>query len=171
MGVEMTKTSILNNEKGMATIETIPLILVFVFMLCYELGMFGIIHTGIMHSISARAYAFETFKNRSNLYYFRDSPGGSEIYYFKNVGNRTHGVASELKTDADNGLDGVAAERPLRVGIPMEVDTASRNNIELHNKQIFEKISPGKRNQDFKVNPVFIQVQYGICMNVTCGDN
>jgi hypothetical protein len=161
----------LRNEKGMATIETIPLIMVFVFMLCYEFGVFGIIHTGIMQSISARAYAFETFKNRSSLVYFRDDPGGSAVNFFRLTGTRTHGIASEAKTDNDGGFDGIAAERPLRVGIPFEPDQESRDDLERHNVKLFDQalVGPQKRNQKVEVNPVWIQVQYGMCLNTRCG--
>ncbi len=58
----------------MATIEMLPMMFIFIFLFSYTLGAFGIIHTGIKNSISARAYAFETFRNRSNLVYFRDIP-------------------------------------------------------------------------------------------------
>lgn len=159
------------NERGMATIETIPLIMVFVFLICYEFGVFGIIHTGIMQSISARAYAFETFKNRSNLVYFRDTPGLEKLNYFRSSGDRTHGIASEAKSDADDGTDGIAAERPLRVGIPFDPDQASRKDLDRHNVKVFDQnlVGPQKRNQKVEVNPVWIQVQYGMCLNTNCG--
>lgn len=158
----------IKNEKGMATIETIPLIMVFVFMLCYEFGVFGIIHTGIMQSISARSYAFEVFRNRSNLVYYRDTSGVGG--FFRNVGNRTHGIASEKRTDADI-KDGMASERPLRVGIPMEADVQSRNDLARHNEKVFDQKLVGfqKRNQQVDVSPVWIQVQYGICLDARCG--
>jgi hypothetical protein len=162
----------IRNEKGMATIETIPLIMVFVFMLCYEFGVFGIIHTGIMQSISARAYAFETFKNRSNLVYFRDGPTDPlGTNYFKNSGARTHGIASEARTEGDGNSDGIAAERPLRVGIPFEPDIASRKDQDRHNLKLFDQalVGPQKRNTKVEVNPVWIQVQYGMCLNTKCG--
>ncbi len=162
----------LKNERGMATIETIPLMMVFVFMLCYEFGIFGIIHTGIMHSISARAYAFETFRNRSSLVYFRDGvndPLG--VYYFRNAGTRTHGIASEKRSSDDPNLDGIASERPIRVGIPFEPDQASRKDLERHNTKLFNPalVGPQKRNTTVEVNPVWIQVQYGMCLDAKCG--
>jgi len=166
------KKNALRNEKGMATIETIPLIMVFVFLICYEFGVFGIIHTGIMQSISARAYAFETFKNRSNLVYFRDTPSQDpQLNFFRGSGDRTHGIASEAKSDADDGTDGIAAERPLRVGIPFDPDQASRKDLDRHNIKVFDQalVGPQKRNQKVEVNPVWIQVQYGMCLNVNCG--
>lgn len=158
----------LKDEKGMATIETIPLIMVFVFLICYEFGVFGVIHTGIMQSISARTYAFETFKNRTSLLYFRDT--AVSPYFFKTQGTRTHGIASEKKTDFDTS-DGIAAERPLRVGIPFEPDEASRKDLDRHNIKVFDQnlVGPQKRNQKVEVNPVWIQVQYGMCLNVACG--
>ena len=164
----------IDNERGMATIETIPLIMVFVFMLCYEFGIFGVIHTGIMQSISARAYAFETFRNRSNLFYFRDGPGDLPLgsYYFRNAGTRTHGIASEKKSDEDSNDDGLAAERPLRVGIPFTPDLTSRKDLDRHNVKIFSQtlVGPQKRNTSVEVNPVWIQVVYGMCLNKKCGD-
>ncbi len=162
------------NERGMATIETIPLIMVFVFMLCYEFGVFGVIHTGIMQSISARAYAFEIFRNRTNVVYFRDTldrntgqPTGGQ---FRKIGNRTHNIASEQRTSADTD-DGIASERPLRVGIPMDPDVASRRDLERHNNKVFDQnlVGPQKRNQSVDVSPVWIQVQYGLCLDARCG--
>lgn len=165
------------NDRGMATIETIPLIMVFVFLICYEFGMFGIIHTGIMQSMSARAYAFETFRNRTNLVYFRDGPNDElqGLNIFRNVGNRTHGIASEAKTASDPNSDGIAAERPLRIGIPFPDDELRRlehsRHDDSHNVKIFNPALVGaqKRNTIVEVNPVWIQVQYGICLNANCG--
>ena len=51
------KANALKNQRGMATIEVLPLLLVFLMLFSYTLGAFGIIHTGIMHSISARSSA------------------------------------------------------------------------------------------------------------------
>ena len=154
----------------MATIETIPLIMVFVFMLCYEFGVFGIIHTGIMQSISSRAYAFETFRNRTNLVYFRDELP-SDLRQFKAMGNRVHGIASELRDDQVDPQDGIASERPLRMGIPMDPDVQSRQDLQRHNEKIFDQalVGPQKRNTSVDVSPVWIQVHYGICLDARCG--
>lgn len=158
----------LKNERGMATIETIPLVFVFLFLLCYELGMFGVIHTGIMNSISSRTYAFETFRNRTNLTFLRDS--GPSMNTYREMGNRTHAVRSE-RTRSDESM-GVATERPIRVGIPMEPNTATRNDVQTHNDKVHSQQLVGyqKRNTTVEVNPVWTQVQYGICLNATCGE-
>lgn len=161
----------LKNEKGMATLEAIPLIFVFMLLLTYELGMFGVIHTGIMNSISSRAYAFETFRNRSNLVYFRDiGVAGNVLSEFRSSGNRTHAVASELRTDRDSFM-GIATERPIRVGGPaVESNTTTRRDGITHNTKVFDQalVGPQKRNQLVEVSPVWIQVQYGICLNAKC---
>jgi hypothetical protein len=157
----------LRNEKGMATIETIPLILLFVFMASYMLGAFGIIHTGIMHSISARTYAFETFRNRTNLVWFRSNALQTMYPEYKEIGNRTHGIMHEMRPD---GVEKYwPSERALRMGWTIAPGT-SRNDWELHNKVNGDGIVSGKRNTKYEVSPVWIMVLYGICLDNKCGD-
>jgi hypothetical protein len=156
----------LKSEKGMATIETIPLILLFIFLVTYMIGFFGVIHTGILSSISARAYAFEIFRNRTNLTYFSgDDPGrGTQVY--TNQGNRIHGIQGE-NTTASAGMH--AQSRPIRIGsTPAE---PIGNTSDIHNTQVYNQtlIGPEKRNTSVEVNPVWVMVQYGICMNANCG--
>jgi hypothetical protein len=129
------------------------------------MGYFGIVHTGIKNSISARAYAFETFRSRTNLVYFRDNSTANAAVQYSRVGNRTHGIVSEMRSDTD--LRFVATERPIRVGLPIAPD-ASRNDPSVHNYKI-HTISPGKRNQLHSASPVWVTVQYGICLNAICG--
>lgn len=149
----------------MATIETVPLLFIFVFLMSYTLGAFGIVHTGILNSIAARTYAFETFRNRTNLVYFRDNSAAFFIQY-RDTGNRTHGVLSEKRSDGQNTF--LATERPIRMGIAGQPIT-NRNNSQVHNVNV-HTIAPGRRNQNIEVNPAWITVQYGICMNPSCGD-
>ncbi len=167
----------IRNEEGMATIETIPLLFLFVFLFAYTMGGFGIVHTGIKNSIAARAYAFETFRNRSNLIYFRDMPRPIYYHYAAN-GARAHAIQSEEIKESD--LKYVATERPLRVGMPSaikDLKNADRSSAstENHNEAIFGRsgIAPGKRNENnpkLEVNPVWVMIQYGMCLNVRCGD-
>jgi hypothetical protein len=168
---EVTKRkNLLKDERGMATIESIPLVLLFVFLLAYSLGAFGIIHTGIMNSISARAYAFETFRNRTNLVYFRDTPGpASHTRQFRSVGNRTHGIMAEDRREGDNQYR--ATERPIRLGIRMP-NVLGRNEVNVHNEKVHSQdlVGTGKRNTQVEVHPAWIMVQYGICINANCGD-
>lgn len=152
----------------MATIETLPLLFIFLFLTSYTLGFFGIIHTGIMNSISARTYAFETFRNRSSLLYMRDTVNGDHGHY-KNKESRTHMVLDENRAENDDQMR--AVERPLRIGIPLQPGP-SRQDPTIHNDKLFEanSIIDRKRNQTVEVSPVWIMVQYGICLNVRCGE-
>lgn len=155
----------------MATLEVLPLILIFVFLMAYTLGAFGIIHTGIMNSISARAYAFETFRNRSNLWYFRDLKG-SEKRHYRDHGNRFHGIMAEH----NKANEFRATERAIRMGMSAPPGP-SRNDPKIHNEKLFgddlqESLtaSGSKRNTQVEVGPAWVMVQYGICINVKCGD-
>lgn len=158
----------LKNERGMATIETIPLLFLFVFMICYTFGTFGVIHTAILHSISARAYAFETFRNRTNLVYFRENQGGDYKHY-KRIGARFHTVTSETRPAGNNQFE--ASERTIRMGLA-SADTKGRT-VENHNDRIpadaGQSLGQGKRNTKFEANPVWIMVQYGMCLDTRCG--
>ena len=75
----------LSNQKGMAVFEIVPLLVLFVLLLNFVFGFFGIIHSGILNSIAARNYAFETFRNRTSLNYIRDeSTSDLDFYFLKN---------------------------------------------------------------------------------------
>jgi hypothetical protein len=170
------QTMQIKNEKGMATIETLPLLFLFIFLMSYTLGGFGVVHSGIKNSIAARTYAFETFRNRSNLIYLRDAPDSGARNEFKQNGNRTHAIASEVRGDTTTSF--IVTERPLRVGMPSSPDGIKNarggSSMQIHNDEIFAQnaVVGGKRiNQRLEVNPVWVIVQYGICLNVNCGDH
>lgn len=171
MGVEMKTNqrfkSRMNRQRGFATVEAIPVLLVFVILLAYSFGMFGVIHTGILNSISARNYAFETFRNRSNVTYFRDNRDSS-FFSYRAVGTRIHGTTGEgfQRTNTDFR----ATERSLRVGFGDLQPDGSRNNINLHNELIYEQIQDGVENNTVGVSPVWVKTQYGMCINAACGD-
>lgn len=157
----------------MATLEILPLIFILVYLFAYTLGAFGAIHTGIMNSISARAYAFETFRNRSNLWYFRDLKG-SERRQYRDHGNRFHGIMAENNQVQEFR----ASERAIRMGIPIQ-PSPSRGDPTIHNEKIYDgqgmqegaTASASQRNQSVEVGPIWVMIQYGICMKVSCGDS
>ncbi|MES2962623.1 MAG: hypothetical protein V4760_01955 [Bdellovibrionota bacterium] len=161
-----TKRTILKNEKGLATIETIPLLFLFVFLICYTFGTFGIIHTSIMHSISARAYAFETFRNRTNLTYFRENPG--DYRHYQGAGARLHAITSESRPAGSDQFE--PSERALRMGLAS--NTVKGRDIANHNEKIptsVNELGQQKRNTKLEASPVWIMVQYGICLDSACG--
>ncbi|MBC7457183.1 MAG: hypothetical protein H7235_02815 [Bdellovibrionaceae bacterium] len=80
------------SEKGMAIIESIPVLFMIVVVFNFSLGFFGAIHSGILNSIGSYNYTLETFRFRSNLTYFR--PGGGIVNYAR-VKNRVHGTIQD----------------------------------------------------------------------------
>lgn len=155
MGAEM------KNQRGNAMIETLPLLAIFLIFVAFGLGMFGVIHTGILYSIAARTYAFETFRNRTNLTYHRENldASTSDPRSMRRLGARFH-VIQEKSTN-----QGVitATSRPIAVGRKVTRTTAS---MEDHNVKVF---NIGPRNQNLSFSPVWIMVGYGMCLNAQCG--
>lgn len=152
-----------NNESGTALIETIPILVVFIVLLAAGLGVFGIVHTAVLHSIAARAYSFETFRNRTNLYYFREdgsgTQAGSSINYTKK-GWRYHAIQNE----SDDRKKFVATTRPVYLGRGLAASTVGED---VHNGGIYNLPA---RNDKISVSPAWVMVGYGICLNAQCGN-
>lgn len=87
-----TKRVFKKSEKGMALVETIPVLFMLVLVFNFSLGFFGAIHSGILNSIGSYNYAIETFRYRSNLMYFRP---GDERSNYKLAKSRVHGVTKD----------------------------------------------------------------------------
>lgn len=150
----------------MAIFETIPILVIFLVLISYMLGLFGMVHTGILNSISARAYAFETFRNRANLVYFRDRDS-SGFNQYSQMGVRFHTVNSETMVDDTSSTDGqYASLRPITLG---RQPAESRSSSQDHNERIFN-LSGRNRKGGVEANPAWIMTGYGICINAQCGD-
>lgn len=165
MGVEMKKKSMIQSEKGQATFEVVPLLAIFVLFIGYGMGAFGIVHTGILHNIAARTYAFETFRHRTNLAYFRENRISPGPEHYRDFGIRIHAIKHE---SSDGGEYVYATERQISFGFPNEIVGRSPRTHEDSTREI----RPGQRaTGNVSVNPAWVKVQYGICINATCGDN
>lgn len=147
----------------MAMIEAVPLLVMFVVLLSFSLGFFGVIHTAILNSISARAYAFETFRDRTNLNFFRED--GSALkslgpLYLGQKGFRYHAIQKEGKQPS--------LFIPTTRGIAMGKEEPEKPSTkDLHNQQVYNILT---RNERVDVNPVWVMVGYGICLNSACGE-
>jgi hypothetical protein len=152
MDVEM-KT--LNNQSGLASLESIALLIIFAVLIGYGIGFFGVVHTGILNSIAARTYAIETLDNRVDTTYFRSNKLGGDNgrEYYSKYGFRAHGIASE-NMDPYSDPKWEVTERSISIGRPNT--RASRSTSSFSN---------GVR----EANPVWIKTIYGICLTATCG--
>ena len=181
MAASQNKTFILSksglNENGFSSIESLILMVCFSLMVGFTFGVFGIIHTGILQSIGSRNYAFETFRHRANLTYLRDSDTSGDY-----TANESISLDSYLRTqtitgdnfrihfDVNEHVDKdkmQPAERPISKGKTLD---AVNHNDQFHVQIANEaNLAAGKRynNQD-GVNPAWIKVVYGICMNADC---
>ncbi len=163
----LKKSSSIKNNKGMAALEMIPILLVIVLFVNFSIGFFGVIHSGILNSIAARNYAFETFRNRSNLTYFRNNnPGGDRQVHYARTQLRLHGIVSE------KGVENNADTRwkvTTRVIDFMNFDKRVElvGDAATHNSRTREV--PVGRNTAIAVNPVWIKTLYGICLTAGCG--
>lgn len=161
----MKKTSALKNQKGMAIFETIPILVIFLVLIAYLLGIFGMVHTGIVNSISARAYAFETFRNRANVTYFRDRESAG-FHHYANFGARLHAVNGETMVGDGATNSQYATLRPIAIG---REPADSRASVSDHNERVFG-IETRNRKGGVEASPAWIMTGYGICINAQCGD-
>lgn len=142
-------------------LETIPLIVIFVVLVSFGMGFFGVVHTAVLHSIGARTYAFETFRNRTNLYYFRENGSGETT---PRTFHKKQWRYQAVQNESDQRDKFVATVRPITFGRALATSEA---NLEAHNQGIYQML---QRNERLAVNPAWIMVGYGICLNATCGN-
>ena len=160
----------LKNDHGMAVLEMIPIMIIVVLLLSFSFGFFGLIHTGILNSIGARNYAFETFNHRTNLSYRRSNGeiNVTEDYFYKD-GYRTHAITSDKRPKGSRAL--IATSREIAFGWDIgkpEVIT----NPAFHNDAVFQIKDDGTRyNTTAGSNPVWVQTSYGICLTRKCEPN
>lgn len=157
----------ISNESGMATLEALPILVVFMMLISYGLGLYGTIHSATLSSIAARSYAFETFRHRADLVYFRSN--NKAFQHYRDIGVRFHGIV-----DPGTGTEAIfrANEENIYVGRRPAADRRNLNasNVSLHNEEIYG-IADGRRNRNLEVSPIWVKVGYGMCITASCGDN
>ena len=171
------RPSRINNEKGMAVMELIPTLFVYMLLINFSLGFFGAIHAGILHSIAARNYAFETMRHRSHLVFHRAYDPTNN---FSILGYRYGGIIFDNAALGD--VAWIAPVRPIAFaagfgGVDAEngVDLSERgpanepNAVTLHNQSV-RNLNESVRNENIGVSQIWIKSLYGICINSRCGD-
>ena len=176
----LKRKSFFRNNQGMAVLELVPTLFVYMLLINFSLGFFGIVHTGILHSIAARNYTFETFAHRTNLvYHIRPTPGVPLTQNnYEARGYRYSGIVSENDTTGDRWI---APDRPIAFtsqfgGTDNDgVDLGGRGPSNVtgeaaaHNTGV-RNLNEAARNETVAVKSIWIKSIYGICMNSICGD-
>jgi hypothetical protein len=161
------------NQRGLATMEMIPILIIFFILVNFTLGFFGVIHSGILNSMAARNYAFETFRNRANLNYLRDE--GSEAVFYSNAGYRYHSIISESNKGQNSW---VATQRPIQFTENGAQGVEPQGDKNDHNVTVRSMVEANPTSTYFPgtsaaagdagLDPVWIMTSYGICLTATC---
>ena len=146
----MKARDFLKNQKGIAMVEMLPLLFIFVILFGLTFGLWTSIHSGILQSIAARHYAFEVLNNRTHFIYHRDTsgPDGKEQYYEKN-GKRFFAIVER------------------QAGTEPDI-IAEKKNLNLFDKNILS-ITGDPRTRFPQTNPIKLKTGYGICIDFDCG--
>jgi hypothetical protein len=172
-------------EKGMAFVESIPVLFMVVVVFNFSLGFFGAIHSGILNSIASYNYTMETFRFRSNLMYFR--PGDTKMANYAASMARVHGVTTDGSVD-DDSADGrknkwpatvrsiaftqsvTKIQDPLLGQSPDSVNRGYKTNNETNSGSTWfvgsKYLADG--NNYVKSPEIWVKTVYGICLNAEC---
>ncbi len=153
----------IKNERGLAVLESVIILFIFIVLSRYTLGFFGVTHTAILQSIASRTYAFEIFRHRSHLWHFRGNKISPFAYHAYE--NRIHGTNNEI---AQRGVDTTQYPTERRIAMFVEEDPLGRT-VNEHSRASGE-VRDGQRNSGISLDPVWIKTQYGICLTEQCGD-
>jgi hypothetical protein len=154
-------------ERGMALVESIPVLFTIVILFNFSLGFFGAIHSGILNSIASYNYTLETFRFRSNLMYFR--PGAEFKINYEKARNRVHGTIQDGNTPTE--------QRDIWPATIRAVSFSNNNGPESSHKYA-DRTSDGiwsaistyiPTTRDAPSTPeIWIKTVYGICLNADC---
>ena len=152
----------LKKQKGMASMEAMFSIILYLALLSFSLGFFGVVHSGIVNSIAARYSAFDIFNNRTYLKYHRDNEPSIHHSHKKN-GFRFHTIISEENSAGDT--DFVATQRYIAFAKIHEKKRGVDNN---KRRDMVEEARNNNNDKGYSFNPVWVKTGYGICLNAFC---
>ena len=167
------------HKRGMAMLEALPIIWIMFVLMGATLGSWGVVHTAILRSISARHYIFFLFNNRSDLAYLRDfSQYGLEektkkVYYRKDesigLDYRYSYIQSEkMPQSGPEGKQYATARRVDFRNLNYSGETTDFLSEPKGHLNIEAEVQPTGMNRK-KVKKVWIMVRYGICLSASCG--
>ena len=164
----MSQKSFCQNQKGFATIELVAFLILFVAMTGFLFGFWGVFHAATLNSIAARAYAYETFRHRTHLNYFRIEHPDSDYRHFYNIGFRRHHIV-----DGDGGSSGddfYARFEFLSLNLGLGDADENEPDSNYRNETLYQEIQTASRYSRQGVNPIWFKINYGICIHPGCGD-
>jgi hypothetical protein len=146
------------NESGFALLGALAFLMLFVVLTAFAIDFFTIIHTGIVNSIAARTYLFETVAHRSDIAHLRfsdDDPSTPTVARndFTAEHYRFHAVSDE-----DQGIDDNSAINAPGRGLTMVLNDDSTDAGDWK--------TPNDNRQ--KTPVVWIKTGYGICVDAHC---
>lgn len=156
-------------EKGMALVESIPVLFTVVILFNFSLGFFGAIHSGILNSIASYNYTLETFRFRSNLMYFR--PGADPKSHYKKSSNRVHGTIQDgnITQESTDIWPVTVRAVAFTANISTEGGEASHKYRDRNNNGIWSVISESfPESSSIETPEIWIKTVYGICLNAEC---
>lgn len=156
-----------NTEKGMALVESIPVLFTIVIVFNFSLGFFGSIHSGILNSIGAYNYTLETFRFRSNLMYFR--PGASSAQHYLKAKNRVHGVIQDgnVTTESKGIWPATVRQVAFNANVPVNTQGSHKWLDQLSGIWSVKSTVP-KPDSPVETAEIWIKTVYGICINADC---
>ena len=182
------KKTIIKNNKGMALVEMLPLLVVFVAFVSLTIGMWGSVYSAVVQSVSARHYAFEVLNNRAHFEYHRDytlqDSKGSGLSYGSSQNPQTFDtqnfygeIGSRLFLIVSPGANNKPYATERYITLFANTSSSSKDFIDSsdtkktaqwHNEKTWDQ--GGQSFSIEKVNPVWLMTGYGICINANCGD-
>ncbi len=164
----MAANEIISNNRGIAILETLPMLVLFTMILGYAIGLWGVVHTAIHNSMGARAYALSTFNQRTDLTVLRDTSNAPADQQYQTIGFRLHSIFTD-EVEYDDSPHYVT-RRSISIQDSLQSlesqdpppPPATTHNENVHAVGLESRI---------RVNPVWVQTTYGICLNTNCGEN
>jgi len=148
-----------SKQKGLAMLEAVAVLAVFIVIINFTVGLYGIIASSTLYSIAARNYAFETFRHRADLRYLRTTVTDREnchVFGSEQAPYRFHMIdepqTDELEPNASPSRITFTPQGAKSLGTTPEVHSA------VYGSEKNGRITRG-------VSPVWIKVGYGICIN------
>ncbi len=155
-------------ERGMALIESIPVLFTIVILFNFSLGFFGAVHSGILNSIASYNYTMETFRFRSNLMYFR--PGAEYKINYLKAQNRVHGTIQDGNVPTEQRDIWPATVRPVTFTANINIAESSHKFVDKDSDGVWSAGSlfvPTSRDTPTTAE-IWVKTVYGICLNAEC---